>query len=239
MLIGILETGRPPDELKTAYGSYADMFKRLLGEADSQFEFRVYAVLDEQLPISPLECEAWLVTGSRHGVYENLPWMLKLQDFIRAVWQAEQPMIGICFGHQIIATALGGRVEKSTKGWGIGLQNYTVKQPQAWMGEQPGFTLNAMHQDQVVELPAKAEVFASSEFCEYAGLVYGGRILTFQGHPEFSTDFEEDLLKLRRGTVIPTLLADQALSGLEHTEVQPEAHSGEWMAKFLKQAVGV
>ncbi|TXH66133.1 MAG: type 1 glutamine amidotransferase [Thiothrix sp.] len=235
MLIGILETGRPPEELQSAYGSYADMFKRLLGAADSSFEFKVYPVLDNQLPANPHECAAWLVTGSRHGVYENLPWMLQLQDFIRAVWQAEVPMIGICFGHQIIATALGGRVEKSNKGWGVGLQEYTVQKPQDWMGEQATITFNAMHQDQVVELPANAEVFASSAFCEYAGLVYGGRILTFQGHPEFTTDFEENLLKLRRGSVIPNPVADQALSGLEQGALKPEAKSGQWMAQFLKQ----
>lgn len=236
MLIGIIETGRPPEELKTAYGSYADMFKRLLGSADQSFEFKVYAALDDQLPTQPHDCDAWLVTGSRHGVYENLPWMLKLQDFIRAVWQAEVPMIGICFGHQIIATALGGRVEKSAKGWGVGLQEYTVKQPQDWMGEQQNMVFNAMHQDQVVELPADAEVFASSEFCEFAGLVYGGRILTFQGHPEFSSEFEEELLKLRRGSVVPDALADQALSDLEQGAIKPEANSGQWMAAFLKRA---
>lgn len=234
MLIGILETGRPPEELQTAYGSYADMFKRLLGAADASFEFKVYPILENQLPSTPQECEAWLVTGSRHGVYENLPWMLQLQDFIRAVWQAEVPMIGICFGHQIIAAALGGRVEKSSKGWGVGLQEYAIKQPQAWMGARQSVTFNAMHQDQVVELPANAEVFASSEFCEYAGLVYGGRILTFQGHPEFTTDFEEDLLKLRRGSVVPNAVADQALKGLEQGELKPEAQSGQWMAQFLK-----
>ena len=235
MLLGILETGRPPEELQSTYGSYADMFKRLLGAADSSLEFKVYAVLDNQLPTSPQDCDAWLVTGSRHGVYENLPWMLQLQDFIRAVWQAEVPMIGICFGHQIIAAALGGRVEKSTKGWGVGLQEYKVQKSQAWMGEQPSITFNAMHQDQVVELPANAEVFASSEFCEYAGLVYGGRILTFQGHPEFTTEFEENLLKLRRGSVIPNPIADQALNGLEQGELKPEAQSGQWMADFLKR----
>lgn len=234
MLIGILETGRPPEELKTAYGSYADMFKRLIGQADNDFEFKVYAVLDEQIPTDTQECDAWLVTGSRHGVYENLPWMLKLQDFIRAVWQAEVPMIGICFGHQIIATALGGRVEKSSKGWGAGLQEYKVNKPQTWMGERDSISFNAMHQDQVVELPADAEVIASSEFCEYAGLVYGGRILTFQGHPEFTSEFETELVKLRRGTSIPTPVADQALSSLEQGK-QPEASSGEWMAKFFKR----
>lgn len=234
MLIGILETGRPPEELKTSYGSYADMFKRLLGAADNSLEFKVYPVLDNQLPADPNECDAWLVTGSRHGVYENLPWMLKLQDFIRAVWQSEVPMIGICFGHQIIATALGGRVEKSPKGWGVGLQEYQVKQAQPWMGDQQSITFNAMHQDQVVDLPANAEVIASSEFCEYAGLVYGGKILTFQGHPEFSTDFEAQLLKLRRGAVIPNDLADQALTNLEDGELKPEDQSGQWMARFLK-----
>lgn len=235
MLIGILETGRLPAELQTSYGSYPDMFRHLLGTADKTLTFRTYSVLDDQFPASAQECDAWLVTGSRHGVYDNLPWMHTLQDFIRTVRDARVPMLGICFGHQIIAAALGGRVEKSTKGWGVGLQEYTVDKSLPWLGGVKSFTINAMHQDQVVERPPEAEVFASSAFCEYAGLLYGDSIMTFQGHPEFSSEFEQALLKMRRGAVIPEPVADQALAVLESGK-QPETQTGQWMVSFLTKA---
>lgn len=238
MKIGILETGYPPEELSD-YASYGNMLKNFITRADSEgFEFEIYQVLDGVFPASVQECDGWMITGSKHGVYENLPWMLKLQDLVREIHAAKLPLIGICFGHQLIAEALGGKVEKSAKGWGIGLHDYTLT-PQApdWMKtEDGGFTLNAMHQDQITQLPQDSHVVASSEFCEYAALLYGDSIITFQGHPEFSTDYETELIELRQLTVIPDDIAATALQRLKQEGASEDGPVlSNWAVDFFRQ----
>lgn len=217
MKIGILETGLPPEELDT-YSDYGNMLKNFITRVDNSegFEFEIYTVVKGHLPESALDCDGWMITGSKHGVYENLPWMLSLQGLIREAHATGLPMVGICFGHQLIAEALGGTVEKSPKGWGVGLHDYSLT-PQApeWMQtDSGGFTLNALHQDQISRLPEGSSVVASSEFCEYAALLYGDSIITFQGHPEFSIAYETDLIELRKSTVIPEDRANPALKRL-------------------------
>ncbi|PID49389.1 MAG: GMP synthase [Proteobacteria bacterium] len=235
MLIGILETGRPPEELADRYDSYAVMFQTLLRAQAADFSFKSYAVLEHEFPKSPKDCDAWLITGSKHGAYENLPWIHTLKDFIRTVNQARVPMVGICFGHQIIAAALGGVVDKSAKGWGIGIHEYHLqKAATKAMEGLDSFRIYAMHQDQVIQCPPDAEVVATSAFCEYAALFYGDHILTFQGHPEFTDHFEQELLKLRKGSVIPEAQVDAILQELEKAEVQAEGNKvGTWMADFF------
>ncbi|GGO88045.1 glutamine amidotransferase [Marinobacterium nitratireducens] len=216
MKIGILETGTSPEEMKAAYGSYSDLFVRHLGAVDETLDFEVFRVVDDVFPQSPGDCDSWVITGSRHGVYEDLPWMRRLKDFIVELWQARRPLVGICFGHQIVAEALGGRVEKSSRGWGVGLHAYQLVGEGNGLGNRGGrLTLNALHQDQVVEKPAGARVFASSDFCPYAGLQYGDSILTLQAHPEFSIDYTAALLELRRGSPITPQRVDEALAGLQ------------------------
>jgi GMP synthase (glutamine-hydrolysing) len=113
-------------------------------------------------------------------------------------------LVGICFGHQIIAQALGGKVEKSDKGWAVGHQTY-------FYGDTP-IGANAWHQDQVVALPEGADVIAGNDFCEYAALSYGGRILTMQPHPEFTDEFVEGMLRERAPGVVPDDLIEKALA---------------------------
>src|SRR5699024_3696885 len=117
------------------------------------------------------------ITGSRHGVYDKLPWIEGLKDFLRRARAAPVPIIGICFGHQIMAEAFGGRAEKSAKGWGIGVQEYAVHAgAPGWMAGAPArVTLHALHQDQVTAIPSDAVCLASSPFCEFAMLAYGDR----------------------------------------------------------------
>ncbi|WP_020396233.1 GMP synthase [Thiolinea disciformis] len=235
MLVGILETGRPPAELAADYQSYAAMFEHLLG--GNNLDFRVFSVLNDEFPEAPNTCDAWLITGSRHGVYEQLPWMLKLQAFIRHVRDAKVPMIGVCFGHQIIAQALGGEVQKSPKGWGIGVHEYAIHQGLPQMGSTDKFRIYAMHQDQVIKRPPDAKIVASSEFCEYAALLYGDSILSFQGHPEFTDHFERELLALRKGTVIPEAQADKTLQEIDSGTVKAEGDKvADWMVGFLKKS---
>ncbi|MFZ1815248.1 MAG: type 1 glutamine amidotransferase [Rhizobiaceae bacterium] len=226
MKIGILETGRLPEELARKHGDYPAMFARLL---DGQgFKFRSWPVLDGKFPDSVHACDGWLITGSRHGAYEGHDWIPPLEEFIRKVYKAGIPLVGICFGHQIMAQALGGKVVKFDGGWGLGRNRYVNKD-----GKE--FELHALHQDQVVECPPDAVVTASSPFCENAAFAYRGNAISYQPHPEFTAQFMHDLIEVRKGQVLPVDLADAALKDLGS-----ELDSGKIaveIAEFFKRSV--
>jgi len=200
MRIGILQTGDAPEDLRTTEGDYPDMFQRLL--AGRGFEFRTWRVMDLQFPTDEEQADGWLITGSRHGVYEDHAFIPPLEAFIRDAYNAHVPLVGICFGHQIVAKALGGRVEKFAGGWSVGPTDYRF-------GDEV-LTLNAWHQDQVVEIPEGAEVIARSEFCANAALAYDDRILTVQAHPEFPDSFIDGLIRTRGQGIVPDPLLRQA-----------------------------
>jgi len=233
--IGILETGQLPAELGDKHGDYPQMFQRLLGGVDPSLDFAVYRVTEEQLPRDVAECDAWLITGSRHGVYDPLPWIKPLKRFLRRAYEQDVPIVGICFGHQILAEALGGKAEKSDKGWGLGVHRYPLLRHGGIEGVDGELTLNAFHQDQVTRLPEDAEVLAGSAFCPYAVLAYRGRAISVQPHPEFSTDFERDLIEYRRGASFSGDEADRALDSLGgrlHTE-----SIAEWIVRFIHDSL--
>ncbi|MEL6464036.1 MAG: type 1 glutamine amidotransferase [Pseudomonadota bacterium] len=223
MKIGILQTGHAPNEVLGSMGDYDAMFARLLD--GHGFDFATYNVVDMEFPEGPLASDGWLVTGSKHGAYEKHPFIPPLEDLIRDIHASGRPMIGVCFGHQIIAQALGGKVVKFEGGWSIGRREYTYK------GET--LAVNAWHQDQVVERPSGAKVIGSNAFCENAALVYGDRIWTIQPHPEFGSDMIEALAIHRAPGVVPKDLIEQARAQLD---APTERHKiADEMATFLKQ----
>lgn len=237
MKIGILETGQLPEALSEKHGDYPGMFERLLRTADPALEFAVYHVTEEQLPTAADECDAWLVTGSRHGVYDPLPWIEPLKRFLKTAYEADVPIVGICFGHQILAEALGGKAMKSDRGWRLGVEQYTVHRRPGWMtGIDGAFSLNALHQDQVIELPGDAEVLAGSEFCPYAVVAYRGNAISIQPHPEFLTGFLRDLIDYRRSTSFSESDAEAGLATLG-TPVHTR-QVAEWIVNFLKERLG-
>jgi len=223
MKIGILQTGHTPEELQEEFGEYSDLFQALFAGHD--FEFETYNVVDGVFPEGIESAQGWLVTGSKHGAYEDHDWIPPLEDFIRASVSASVPIIGICFGHQIIAQALGGKVEKFSGGWAVGRQTYD------FAGTE--ISLNAWHQDQVTELPPGAVTIASNDFCKNAAIVYGDRALTVQAHPEFDGLFIDGLINTRGRGVVP----DDLLDAAEDTLAEPVANQtlADQFADFFRQ----
>ncbi|MFV0491886.1 MAG: type 1 glutamine amidotransferase [Pseudorhodobacter sp.] len=193
MLIGILQTGAAPDDLRWNLGDYPAMFEKLL---DGQgFTFRTWNVELMDFPADVADADGWLITGSRHGAYEDHRFITPLESFIREAYDQDVPVVGICFGHQIIAQAMGGKVEKFGRGWSIGATDYDLQ------GEK--VTLNAWHQDQVTRIPEGARVVGHSGFCENAALLYDERMFSLQAHPEFQPDFIEGLMRTRGEGIVP------------------------------------
>jgi GMP synthase-like glutamine amidotransferase len=212
MQIGILQTGESPDALRADMGDYPDFFETLL--ADRGLTFRRWAVLRNDFPSDIHDCDGWLITGSRFGAYEDHAWIPPLEDFIRTAYAAHVPVVGVCFGHQIIAQAMGGKVEKFKGGWTVGPTDYDFD------GEK--FTLNAWHQDQVVEVPDSAKVVARTDFCENAALLYDDRMFTVQPHPEFQNGFVEGLINARGRGLVPDPLLDSAIGRLDTVPDSPK-----------------
>ena len=228
MRIGILQTGVPPLNLKDRYGDYPEMIGDLLGEG---FETETLDVVADGPPQDDAPFDGYVITGSAAGVYEDLPWIDPLMRFLRRM-RGRRRMVGICFGHQILAQAYGGQVIKSPKGWGVGLQRYDVGAAEPWVGDVRQVALPASHQDQVVEAPPGANVILRSDFTPYAGLTYDdGAAISFQAHPEFVPAFATALIEARRGTRFDHQAADAAIASL--AQPNDNARVARWIRGFL------
>lgn len=230
----IIETGRPPATIEGDWPLYPAMFESLMRPYLEGWTYEAVALSDGKALPDPANLDGVLITGSAAGVYDDTPWMAALMDFIRWAADAQTPQIGICFGHQAIAHALGARVTKFDGGWGIGRHVYEVLAPESWMGASvpDTFSLGVSHQDQVLSLPPGARQVARNDFCEYAALAYpSAKAISFQGHPEYSPEFSCALYNVRRGTVFPQAMVDEAEASLA-TPVDNELIAA-WMGRFL------
>jgi GMP synthase-like glutamine amidotransferase len=234
MKVTILETGRAPGRLAEDYPRYPEMFVLLLLKSDERLTFETIAVIDGAPPPDPAQCEAVLITGSPAGVYDATPWMDPMRSFVREAFATRTPMVGVCFGHQIIADAMGGVVRKSEKGWGVGRHTYEITERRPWMTHAgPRVSLSVSHQDQVIVPPPGAATLARSAHTEHAMLAYpNAPVISLQGHPEFSDAFVSDLYRARRGKTLSDSVVDAALESLSDPE--DNALVGEWMVNFLR-----
>ena len=234
MKLSIIETGQPPQALGDEWPTYPVMFADLLRPHRPDLAFETISIMNGDALPDPSSLDAVLITGSPAGVYDDTPWMQPLFQFIRAATAVQLPQVGICFGHQAIACALGADVGKSEKGWGIGRHTYDVLEYPIWMRGFSGrrFSLGVSHQDQVKSLPAGARCIARSDFCNFAALDYPeARAISFQGHPEYSPGFSCALYGVRRGRVLSEDSVDQACASLE-TPVD-NALVGGWISNFI------
>jgi GMP synthase-like glutamine amidotransferase len=224
--VAILRTGSPPDALIPRFGEYDGMFARLLGP---EFETKGYDVRRGEYPAAVEDHPAYLITGSPAGVYDPLPWIAPLEDFLRAA-RGKAKLVGICFGHQVMAEAFGGRVEKSERGWGVGLQHYEIWQRPAWMADAPAtIAIPVSHQDQIVALPPDSEVLAANAFSPFGMLAYPGQdAVSMQFHPEFEPDFARALIEARRAVLSDP---DAAIASLAAPDDRPRVAT--WIRRFL------
>jgi GMP synthase-like glutamine amidotransferase len=230
--LGILKTGRPPTPAIAKFGTYPEMFIQLLGP--DAYDYRVFSADEGELPQSPTDCDAYLLTGGAAGAYEPDPWIGETMDFLRAA-RGKAALVGICLGHQLMAEAFGGRVIKSPKGWGLGEHDYRVLTREPWMDDAPAIRLPASHQDQVVELPPGAEVWAANDFAPMGALVWRDQpAMSLQLHPEFEPAFAVDLIEHAREGVYADDEAKRAVAS--YAGPDDRARVGGWINAFLKSA---
>ncbi len=232
MKLGILKCDRVSDVFVAEHGHYPEMFKTLLLPADPDLEFIIFDVEQGEFPTDIHEADAYLITGSRHGVNDGFPWINQLEEFVRTLHTAQKKIIGICFGHQLIAKALGGKVIKSPNGWGVGMSQNKIVRHKEWMSPaQDQFNLLVSHQDQVVDLPQGAEILAASDFCPNYMMQIGSHLFTVQGHPEFTKAYSQALMVSREDTI-----GDREFErGMQSLELQEDdALIAQWIVSFLK-----
>ncbi|BAJ02448.1 GMP synthase [Shewanella violacea] len=235
MIIGILQCDDVTEELQQSYGNYPQMFTQLFAALEKDLKFNVYCVTEGQYPLSIHECDAYILTGSRFGVNDVHEWISKLEGFVLELYQANKKLIGICFGHQMIVKALGGVVETSSKGWGLGVSTTQVKVVQQWMHQgQNEISLVVSHQDQVKLLPQGSKILASSDFCPFYMIQINGHFLGIQGHPEFSKDYSYDFMQAKRAS-IPRKCIQAGIASLASNI--DDRLVARWLINFIKQAI--
>lgn len=201
------------DKLQPQFGTYQDMIERMFSVAGESITFESFDCRQQEYPDDISGYDFFITTGSKSSVYDTEPWIAVLVDFVKELHQKKAKLIGICFGHQLIAMALGGTVKQSSKGWGVGVAENCVTSAPFWMKKHPDqFNVLVSHRDQVTALPQEAKIIAESDFCPYFIVQWNDHFLSVQGHPEWPKGYSEALMHERRGTLIPE---DRVVKGLD------------------------
>jgi len=224
--VGLLECDDVVGRFAEVRGGYREMFAALL----PGFDWLYYEAHRGQLPSSASECDAWMCTGSKYSVYDGTRWIADLAAFIRSI---DKPYVGICFGHQMLAHAMGGEVAKAKQGWGVGVLPLEILKKEPWM-DPPAVSVRIqhMHQDQVMRLPEKSVLLGRSPHCEFGMFRVGETMLGIEGHPEFTVEYGTALIKARRTQIGER--TERALNSLQEKSDGPVV--GRWIERFLNRA---
>ena len=199
LTIGLINCDPLTPSVIEQYGDYPSRFACLLALVSDDIRWKVYDASAGEFPKLPVECDVYIISGSHFSVYDNEPWIQSLLNFIRLLWSEQIKTVGICFGHQAMAKALEGFVDKAPGGWNMGVAKTKIIQQKSWMVPwQQQFNVNVSHQDQVLSLPKTGQCLASTARCPNAMIQFGKNFLAIQGHPEFDENYSRFLINKRK-----------------------------------------
>ena len=232
MKIAILQCDDVLDNLQNEFVSYSFMIQRMFNAIDDTFEIDIFNCQLNEYPDDIDAHDFYITTGSRAGAYEDIDWIQQLIKFIQLLDQHQKKLIGICFGHQLIAMAKNKSVKPSPKGWGVGIAINRITATPDWMHETKSeLNIIVSHKDQVSSLPDEAIVIAESDFCPYFVVQWNNNLLSIQGHPEWNTDYSKALMNERRA-IIP---ADRIEAGITSLSLKPDnTLFTQWVLDFVK-----
>ena len=195
MKINILLCDTFPGLLPESIPSYESMFMNLFDSVEKEPEYEVFNVFDGNLPHNMMTKELYVITGCNLSVYDNVAWIKSLLEWIRRASTHHIHMLGICFGHQALAYALGGEVRRAASGWGVGKRESRFTSD-VFQDCFPDGTMQILynHHDQVTALPCMATRLAESAFCPNEAFLVGDYAVGIQGHPEYTTEYVTHLL---------------------------------------------
>ena len=234
MKLGLLQCDEVLPEFLHIIGDFPDMIGGMMGGHRDDLELVVYRVYEGTFPASVDDCDFFIGGGARQSVFENEDWIHQFEDFVRELHACEKKFVGICFSHQMIAQALGGKVERSSRDWGVGIKAMKISGTKPWM-KPPLTDCHTLfsHQDQVTRLPESAELLGGNDHCPHGLYTVGDHFLSIQAHPEYSADYVRALTEIRRG-IIPEPIREAGLTSLEQPHHQHEL--AQWIQNFLKAA---
>jgi len=228
MNTGLLECDHVLPEFRHIGGNYREMFPELLPELN----LVNYDVCNGHFPKDTDECDGYICTGSHYSVYDEVDWIVQLKEFVQELHKAQKKFVGVCFGHQMLAEALGGKVGKAETGWCVGVHAFDLIKREAWMEPfVPTYNLPMSCRDQVLRLPEGSTVLAKSADCPVGMFRVGEHMLGIQAHPEFSVKYAEALMESRAGKIG----AEKVQAGLDslHGQVDRE-EVARWIARFFE-----
>ena len=232
MKVALLQCDHVVEELQPLHGDVPDLFYNLFNRLAPEVALDVFNITKGEYPGLSNHYDGFIGSGSRYSVYDKDPWILRFKEFVRALYEHKKKFVGICFGHQMIAQALGGKCTKTDRGWGVGIKKVIIQTQKPWMQpESDSYHLIVSHADQVTTLPEGSVILGGNTHCPCSIYTVGENFLGIQAHPEFTPAFEKDIMKVRLDRIGKSVI-DAAIATL--TIPTDEAVVTRWMVNFIR-----